>query len=69
MAKLASEKWKSMSETDRQPYEVEYQARKAQYEEEVKVYIAAGGSTELGSNIAEDTEADSDKAASKAAGA
>lgn len=43
VTKLASEKFKALSEKDKAIYEEKYQAAKAKYEEDMKAFLDAGG--------------------------
>lgn len=60
VAKLASAKWKAMSEADKKPYETEYQAKKAAYDEAVKAYKESGGATAAAANDEEGEDAEED---------
>merc|ERR1712224_289472 len=43
VGKLAGSRWKALSEKEKEPYEQEFQRKKAAYEEAMKTYVPPGG--------------------------
>lgn len=72
VAKLASEKWQALSEKDRQPFQAEYEAKFAAYQEAMKSYVppqqdeAAEGTPEKKKQKTEKTSSPKAKAKGKA---
>mmetsp|Transcript_49726 Transcript_49726/g.138193 ORF Transcript_49726/g.138193 Transcript_49726/m.138193 type:complete len:210 (-) Transcript_49726:350-979(-) len=48
VSQMAGERWKSLSEDERKPYQKEFEVVKAKYEEDMKAFLAAGGEKALG---------------------
>lgn len=53
VSKLAGSRWKALSEKQKEPYEKEYQTKKAAYEEAMKSYVPPAGE-----DAADDEDAD-----------
>jgi len=62
ITKLASTKWKALSEADRAPFEAEYQKKKAAYAEAMKSYVPpAGAAVEEESEDEDENEEDEEE--------
>lgn len=62
VAKLAGQRWKALSDADKEPFEKDYQAKSAAYQEAMKSYVPLGGGS--GADECDEEQGENNDAAS-----